>query len=87
MRCAPRLPPTTATTGGVTGARSTATISGRIGLPVTTAPGNGVSGSDTAGRAPQRTAMRLASPGCASASWMTAGMRWSRPARSVGNDA
>ena len=32
-----------------TGARRTAAIAGRIGLPVTTAPGSGVPGSDTAG--------------------------------------
>ena len=75
MRREPRLPPTTATIGGSTGVRTTAVISGRIGFPVTTAPRSGVPGSETAGRAPRLTAIRLASPGCASDSCTTTGIR------------
>ena len=69
----------------VTGARATAAISGRMGLPVTTAP-EGRARQDR-GAAPSPTAMRLARPGRASDSCTTAGMRRSRAAASAGSDA
>ena len=62
-------------------------MAGRMGLPVTTAPGNAVFANVTAGRAPSRTAMRLARPGWASASWITVGTRQSLAATSAGSDA
>jgi len=69
------------------GARTAAAMAGRIGFPVTTAPRSGVPGRVTAARAPRRTAMRLARPGCASDSWITAGIRRARAATNAGSDA
>ena len=73
-RPAPRLPPKTATSGGVVRARARRPRSRRrIGLPVRTAPRSGVPGSEIAARAPRRTATRLARPGAAFCSCTTAG--------------
>ena len=51
------------TSGGTIGARFAAATAARTGLPVTTAPRNGVPGSETAARAPKRTPTRFAKTG------------------------
>ena len=74
-------PTTTTSRGREHGlARRTARISRRTGLPVSTAPRVACPASDTAARAPSRTARRFASPGAAFCSCTTAGTRRSRAA-------
>ena len=65
--------------------RSTARISGRTGLPVTTARGRSVPGKETAAARAKRATRRLAAPGTAFCSATTIGMRKSTAARRTGH--